>query len=97
MGGFTSQNYLGVKHLNIFLDNHANTRYNLLVKNEGGTKKMFQIRYDIGNRHEYSQNFDSTWAANMVAISAVRSCSQIIKAEIVNKVTGEIEKTYKRA
>lgn len=58
---------------------------------------MFQIRYDIGNRHEYSQNFDSAWTANMVAISAVRNCPQIIKAEIINKVTGEIEKTYKRA
>ena len=51
---------------------------------------MYQIRYDLGNRTEYSQTFSSEWAANYVAIQVVHSNLGVRKAEIVSRATGEI-------
>jgi hypothetical protein len=43
---------------------------------------------------EYSQVFASEWAANYVAIQVVHANLGVTKAEIVNRKTGKIEKTY---
>ena len=57
---------------------------------------MYQIRFDLTNRHEYSQIFDSEWAANYVAIQVIHANLGVQKAEIFNRKTHEIVKTYTR-
>lgn len=58
---------------------------------------MFQVRYDLGNRHEYSQVFNSEWAANYVAIQVVHANLGVIQADVINRKTGEILKSYAQA
>lgn len=56
---------------------------------------MFQIRTTTNTgRVAYSNKFDSAWAANMVAIGYMRQYTEVAKAEIVNRQTGMVEKTY---
>lgn len=56
---------------------------------------MYQIRTTTtAGRVAYSNKFDSAWAANMVAIGYVRQYPEVVKAEIVNRQTGMVEKTY---
>ena len=56
---------------------------------------MFQIRTTTNTgRVAYSNKFDSAWAANMVAIGYCRNYPEVVKAEVVNRMTGMIEKTY---
>lgn len=57
---------------------------------------MFQIRYHINNRIEYSQVFESEWATNYIAIQVVHANLGVNKAEIINRKTGEIIKEYTR-
>lgn len=46
------------------------------------------------NRTFNSNNYDSLWATNLIAISFVRNNKEVVKAEIINNKTGEIERTY---
>ena len=55
---------------------------------------MYQIRMTTEKTIEYSQVFASEWAANYVAIQVVHANLGVTKAEIVNRKTGKIEKTY---
>ena len=56
---------------------------------------MYQIRTTTtAGQVAYSNNFDSAWAANMIAIGYVRQYPEVVKAEIVNRQTGMVEKTY---
>lgn len=58
---------------------------------------MYQINsYTATNKVYKSAIFESAWATNMIAISYIRNNKEIVKAEIVNLKTKEIEKTYKR-
>ena len=43
-----------------------------------------------------SIRFDTPWAANMIAIAAVRNYPEVADAMVVNMETGEIEKTYSK-
>ena len=43
-----------------------------------------------------SIRFDTPWAANMMAIAAVRNYPEVTDAMVVNMETGEIEKTYSK-
>lgn len=56
---------------------------------------MYQIRYDLGNRYEYSMYFESEWMiANHVAEDMVRHHPEILRADVLDKRTHKIVKTY---
>lgn len=58
---------------------------------------MYQIKsYTADGKTFNSMIFDSTWATNMIAISYMRNSEELVKAEIINLKTKEIEKTYIR-
>lgn len=57
---------------------------------------MFQITYILKNRVEYSQIFESEWAANYVAIQVVHANLGVEIAQVCNHRTGEIIKEYTR-
>jgi hypothetical protein len=66
----------------------------LISEKEKENKTMYQIRMTTEKTIEYSQVFASEWAANYVAIQVVHANLGVTKAEIVNRKTGKIEKTY---
>lgn len=76
----------------------TNARVHAIIKSRKKKErktKMFQIRTTTNTgRVAYSNKFDSAWAANMVAIGYVRQYTEVVKAEIVNRQTGMVEKTY---
>ena len=58
-------------------------------------KKMYEIITTNSNGNTFdSQHFDSPWAANMIAIGYMRNYPELTKAEVVNRITGEVEKIY---
>jgi hypothetical protein len=60
-------------------------------------KKMYEIITTNSNGNTFhSQHFDSPWAANMIAIGYMRNYPELTRAEVVNRITGEVEKIYTR-
>lgn len=55
---------------------------------------MYQIRYDLGNRYEYSMYFESEWVVHRAAEEMVRRHPEILQADVINKQTHQIIKTY---
>lgn len=58
---------------------------------------MYQIR-SINNKGQVFYGFvcDTLWAANIIAYACLREYPELEKAEIVNRRTGLVEKTYVR-
>lgn len=58
---------------------------------------MYEIITITANGRRYNSiRFDTPWAANMMAIAAVRKYDEVTDAMVVNMETGEIEKTYSK-
>lgn len=55
----------------------------------------YTIRYTLNNHKKYYP-VETAWAGNLIAINAMRNNNKIEKAELVNNITGEIEKTFIR-
>lgn len=55
---------------------------------------MYKIITTANGKTFDSNNFDSLWAANLVAISYVRNYEEVTKADIIDRTTGEILKSY---
>lgn len=56
---------------------------------------MFQIRTTTNTGKVcYSNYFDTAWGANMVAIGYMRNYDELVKAEVVNRTTGLVERVY---
>ena len=55
---------------------------------------MYQIRYDLGNRYEYSMYFESEWVVHHMAEDMVRRHPEILRADVLDKRTHKIIKTY---
>lgn len=55
---------------------------------------MYQIRYDLGNRYEYSMYFESEWVVHHMAERMVRKYPEILQADVLNRQTHKIIKTY---
>ena len=56
---------------------------------------MYQIRYDLGNRYEYSMYFESEWAImHRVVKDMMHQHPEILRADVLDKRTHKIVKTY---
>lgn len=55
---------------------------------------MYKIITTANGKTFDSNNFDSLWAANLVAISYVRNNKEVTRADIIDRHTGEILKSY---
>ena len=57
---------------------------------------MITLNIHFNNRTEI-RVMESLWAANLVAISIIRNNPSVNSIDVVNRLTGEITKTYQRA
>lgn len=55
---------------------------------------MYIIITTAKDKTYQSNHFNSLWAANMIAFSFVKNYKEVTRADVVNRVTGEIEKIY---
>ena len=57
---------------------------------------MITLNIHLNNRTEI-RVMESLWAANLVAISIIRNNPGVNSIDVVNRLTGEVTKTYQRA